>query len=175
MPHSNTEIFYKGVRQGGLGSDYRHSSKTRSAKIDFWNTHAVSNFIFCTGGLVFLSDGNAVIYSAQKGRILPADPTPGANNSERSWFGFWMNDLVKRMNEKNLDKLGGDYVGWLLQNDDQLALLQHRPYYTPVNWDGGDIPNGREIGMLMATNLLVSNIVCTGCRVLEISVIDDSI
>lgn len=118
----------------------------------------------CTGGLVLLSDGNADIYSAQKERILPADPILGADNSDRSWFGFWISDLVMRMNEKNLDKLGGDHVGWLLQNDNQLALLHQRPYYTPVNWDGGDIPNGREIGVLMATNLLVSSILSSRCR-----------
>lgn len=128
------------------------------------NIYAVSKSPLCTGGLVLLSDGNADIYSAQKERILPADPTLGADNSDRSWFGFWINDLVMRMNEKNLDKLGGDHVGWLLQNDNQLALLHQRPYYTPVNWDGGDIPNGREIGVLMATNLLVSSILSSRCR-----------
>ena len=114
---------------------------------------------FCTrariGGLVLLSDGNTNIYSAQKTPIPRWDPEPGADNTDRSWFAFWLDDLVKRMNVKNLDKLGGEYMGWYLNNDEELEYIDERPYYPPVNWDGGEMPHGREIGMLMATNLLV--------------------
>lgn len=107
------------------------------------------------GGLLLLADGSLTKYDASMAVMLPADPTPGADNSNRCWMQYCLLESIRRMPCAPDDRCGGDYVGTLIRDDPQFEYLGERSYIGPVSWAGEGIANGSEIGQLQAQNTLV--------------------
>lgn len=65
-------------------------------------------------------------------------------------------EVTERWTSKGHRNTEGDKLNNLIREDGQMQLLGQRGYWSPINWDGDNVPDGREIGRLMVLNALVS-------------------
>ena len=72
-----------------------------------------------------------------------------------------MFEVTERWTSRGHQNTEGDKLAGLIREDGQFERIRDMAYWSPINWDGGDVPRGREIGRLMVDNAIVS--VSTSC------------
>lgn len=98
---------------------------------------------------------NTAKYGANLAEMPPADLAPGADNRERLWILRCLLEAFRCMPCAGGDRLGGEFLGQFIREDAQYDRVQEKTYLSPTNWAGDGIPNGAEIGRLMAINTIV--------------------
>ncbi|KZS96251.1 hypothetical protein SISNIDRAFT_307900 [Sistotremastrum niveocremeum HHB9708] len=113
---------------------------------------AINEAVDCLrpGGLIILSDGDHIIMDANKQPAAPASETDCGPS--RSWMARFMQE-VNSYTWKLNEVLGTKFPSWLASNNklDQ-ATINYQMYHSPINWDGGDIKYGAQIGHMMYIN-----------------------
>jgi len=104
------------------------------------------------GGIFLSADANRSVYTQDRQLYPQADLPVGSSNVGKSWFSRWMWEVTERWTSKGHRNTEGDKLGGLIREDGQMRVLGQRGYWSPINWDGEDVPDGREIGQLMVMN-----------------------
>lgn len=116
-------------------------------------TLADKNYI---GGVFVFADAVTDIYDSNK-RSYPLALTDGTQDeTDRSWFARYLYEVTERWTSKARQNTEGDKLHILLEEHGGFEVLGMKEYFSPLNWDGGDMANGAEIGKLMLLNIHVS-------------------
>lgn len=107
------------------------------------------------GGIFLSADANRSVYT-REGQLYPQAGVPAGSAKHGSWFSRWMFEVTERWTSKGHRNTEGDKLSGLICEDGQMRVLGQRGYWSPINWDGEDVPDGREIGQLMVMNATVS-------------------
>lgn len=118
-------------------------------------TRAIGRFLK-PGGIFISADANKHVYTPEKQHCRLASTEVSASPEGGSWLARWMYEVTSRWTSKGHMHTQGDKLGTLIRNDGQFDLKGERAYWSPINWDGEDIPDGYEIGQLMVLNWFVS-------------------
>lgn len=102
------------------------------------------------------ADANRSVYTQDRQLYPQADVPAGSSSTGKSWFSRWMWEVTERWTSKGHRNTEGDKLSGLIREDGQMRVLGQRGYWSPINWDGEDVPDGREIGQLMVLNAIVS-------------------
>ena len=143
-----------------FGPSGNASSQVSSTPFSFFVFESESGILklcisFFPGGVLLLGDGNRDLFDDKKERLPPADLSPGAENSGRSWFSAWLIENGSRKADGGRVPPPGEDQPALVRADGQFEILGERDYYIPMGWDGGDIPYGAELSKMWTLNLEV--------------------
>jgi hypothetical protein len=112
-----------------------------------------------------LLDGSFQFLNEQKEPLIPACDT--ISDSRRSW----MVRITKEVSDGlfpgrtgGLNSAASSIPGWIRTSGMfDMASLNSRTYYSPINWDGDSGEEGKILGQIMGGNMLVSDIVKYRC------------
>lgn len=87
--------------------------------------------------------------------LRPTLDGPAADNSHRSWSSRIFNEVDRRTNDGEVTM--GKYIESCLGDDDRVDVssIQHKMFYIPIGWNGGDPINGPELGRMAYVNFWV--------------------
>ncbi|KAL5522734.1 hypothetical protein ACEPAG_8752 [Sanghuangporus baumii] len=92
------------------------------------------------GGLILLSDGNFHLYAPDGSYVLPISSLKSQLSNEvgqeihGSWVSNWLSQAIGRVISATLDPehAGGEHIGWLIRQEDQMEFLGEKAYYSPL-------------------------------------------